>query len=68
MKTRFPFTAVAMMMLLLSSLSAAPAGIRPGPPPDPLGLRPAAVAAAEHAAEARKPGPPPDPLKEERQA
>lgn len=68
MKTRFPFTAAAMMMLLMSSLDAAPAGIRPGPPPGPLGLRPAAVAADERTDEARKPGPPPDPLKEERQA
>ncbi len=66
MKTRSPFTAIAMILLLLSSLNLAPAGIRPGPPPGPLGLRPAA--ATERAAEARKPGPPPDPLKEGWQA
>lgn len=62
MKMRFPFTALAMMLLLLPSLGAAPAAIRPGPPPDPLGLRPAA--AADLGGEARKPGPPPDPLRE----
>lgn len=68
MKTKFQFTAVAMMLLLLPSLGAAPAGIHPGPPPDPLGVRPAAAAEAERALEARKPGPPPDPLGEGRLA
>lgn len=64
MKTRFQFAAVAMMLfLLLPSLNAAPAGIRPGPPPEPLRARPA-LAAADRVEEARKPGPPPDPLRE----
>lgn len=66
MKTRSQFAAVAIMLfLLLPSLNAAPAGIRPGPPPDPLGARPvAAASAADRVDEARKPGPPPDPLRE----
>lgn len=68
MKTRFPFKPVAMMLFLLSSLSAGPAGIRPGPPPDPLGAPPAVAVEVERAAEARKPGPPPDPLKAEHHA
>lgn len=68
MKSRFQLTAIALMLLILPSLLAAPAGIRPGPPPDPFGIRPAAASPADRPAEARKPGPPPDPLKAEHRA
>jgi len=61
MRWNFAVIAAAGMLLLLPCLPAAPAGIRPVPPPDPLGIR--GVAAVEQPAEARKPGPPPDPLR-----
>jgi hypothetical protein len=64
----FRSAALAMMMLLMPALQAAPAGIRPGPPPPPLGASPAAAPAAGQGDEARRPGPPPDPLGEDRRA
>lgn len=61
MRSNLAVMAAAAVFLLLPCLQAAPAGIRPAPPPDPPGIR--GAAAVEQPLEARKPGPPPDPLR-----